>query len=130
MSDGGNGAERDEAEGGLGDVHRVVADALQVVRHLDGRDDEAEVAGDRLLEREQRNGEPLDLVLQGIDLAVAGDDGLGLVLVLRQQGVDGEVDEAFGALRHLQQLLLQRSELVVKVAKPGGLGAHPNLPVM
>ena len=47
----------------LRDVHGVIADALEVARHLDRADDEAEVARHRLLQREQLERRRLELQL-------------------------------------------------------------------
>src|SRR5450432_1185551 len=124
------GAHRHEALGGLRDVHRVIAHALEIARDLDRADDEAQVARHRLLEREERDGEPFDLDLEGIDLAVALDDGVGLAGVAMQQCLHGHVDQRLGALGHVEQPLLQLIELLVEVPKTSGVGgAHPNLPV-
>lgn len=91
---GGDGrAQGNEAQRRLGDVDGVVADAFQVAGDLDGADDEAQVARHGLLRGEQFHGQRFHVDLQGVDTAVALDDGVGLVLVAREQGVDGEVDE-------------------------------------
>ena len=76
--------------------------------------------------------EGAEVDLEVVERAVAGHHRVRLPLVLRQQRVDREVEERFGALRHVEQALLQRLELLVEVpVRAGGLGgAHPNLPVM
>jgi hypothetical protein len=109
----------------------VIADALQIVRCLDRADDEAEVARHRLLERQERDREPLDLDLERVELAVGGDDGVGLAGVLLQQRLDGQLDQRLRALGHVQQAPLERVQLLVEMAvADGGLGGlHPNLPV-
>ena len=123
--------QRDDAKGRLRDVHRVVTDALQIARDLDGADDEPQVARHRLLKGQQLDRGLLHFELELVDLAVAMDDGIGLVLVARQQRVDGDVDELLGARGHVQQLLLEEAELRVEVPRRYGFDArHPNLPVM
>ena len=115
---------------GLRDVHGVIAHALEIARDLDRADDEAKVARHRLLQREERDGEPLDLDLERVDLGVALDDGVGLAGVAVQQRIHGQIDERFGALGHVEQPLLELIELFVEVSKSSAVcGAHPNLPV-
>src|SRR5512140_657752 len=114
---------------GLRDVHRVVPHALEVARNLDRADDEAEVARHRLLEREQRDREPLDLHLERIDLSVTFDDRVRLAGVAVQQSFHREIDERFCTLGHVEQPLLELIELLVEVSKSSAVGgAHPNLP--
>ena len=114
----------------LRDVHGVVAHALEIARDLDRADDEAEIARHRLLEREQRDGERLDLHFERVELGVAGNDGVGLPRVAMQQCFHGEIDERLGALGHVEQPLFQLIELLVEVSKSSAVGgAHPNLPV-
>ena len=60
-----------EPDRALGDVHGVIADALQIVRHLDRPDDESKVARHRLLKREQLDRCLLDLELERCQLRIA-----------------------------------------------------------
>ena len=84
----GSGASRralsSEPQRALRDVHRVIADALEIVRDLDRADDEAKVARHRLLQREQRDRALLDLDLERVELRVAGDHRLRLAGVARR----------------------------------------------
>jgi hypothetical protein len=113
----------------------VVADPLQIARHLDRADEEAQVARHRLLEREQLHRRALDLELEAVELAVAGDHGVGRRGVARQQRLDRQLDERLGALAHRQQAPLEVGQLLVEVAVAARGGAaqgerHPNRPVM
>ena len=58
----------------LGDVDGVVADALEVVVDLQRRDQEPQVHGDRLLERQELDRLVLDHHLHAVDLLVGRDD--------------------------------------------------------
>ena len=123
------GALRDEAQRRLRDVDRVIADALEVARHLDRGDDEAKVARHRLLQGEQLERGGLDLELHRIELAVGIDHRVGLAGVLTEQRLHRELDERFRLLRHREETTVERRELIVKMAK-WCFWAHPNLPVM
>ena len=116
--------DRDQSLRALRDVDRVVADALEVARDLDRAHDEAEIARHWLLEGEQLDRQALDLDLQRVDLAVTGDDGVGAILIVLEQRVDGQIDQPFGAIGHGQEPLLERRQLVVKVAEPAGRRAR------
>ena len=84
-----------------------------------------------MLQCEEGDGEALHLDFERVDFAVSRDDGVGLFLVLREERLDGEIDESLRALRHLEQPLLQRRELLMKVTESSGFGGtHPNLPVI
>lgn len=75
---------------------------------------------------------------KSIELAIAFDHELRLVRVALEQRFDGEVDQRLGTFRHVEQALLERRELVVKVAvataeatgQAGPFRHQPNLPVM
>ena len=57
----------------LGDVDRRVAHALEVGGDLHRRDQEAEVAGRRLLQRQHPVAGVVDLLLELVDLGVGAD---------------------------------------------------------
>ena len=90
---------------------------------IDG-DDEAEVARHRLLQREQVDGLILDLELERVELAVAGDHRLGHRCVAAQAAhrPTGRASDV-GEIGHVEQPLLECRELVVKMAKAGSLRA-------
>jgi len=116
-----------ETDGGLRDVHRVIAYALQVGRDLERGDQGSEVAGHGLLERQEAEALFLQLHFHHVDDPVAVDDPLGAGRVAFEQGLDGQAERSFRFARHGEQADLHLAQLIVKV--PVGLG-HPNLPVM
>ena len=66
-SAGGTAERRVAAPGDLGDVHGVVAHALEVGDHAQRRDEHPQVAGDRLLAGQQVEGPRLDLAVERVD---------------------------------------------------------------
>ncbi len=70
----------------------MITHALQVARDLDGADNVPQIARERLLKREERDRGLLDLDLQRIDGAIAGDDRVCLVRVALEQRLDRDVD--------------------------------------
>jgi hypothetical protein len=65
------------AAGGLGDVQREIAHALDVARAVDRGDDDAQVGRDRGLQRQQRERLLLGAVAQLVDADVFGDHFFG-----------------------------------------------------
>ena len=59
--------QRDQPQGGLRDVHRLVADALEVGVHLDRRAHVPKVRRDRMLQRQQPERQVVDLELELVD---------------------------------------------------------------
>jgi hypothetical protein len=59
---------------GLGDVHRQVADPLEVGVDLHGRHDRPQVGRHRLVQREQLEAAVVDLDVQVVDRLVADED--------------------------------------------------------
>ena len=118
----------DQPLGGLGDVHRVVADPLEIVGDLEGGGEHPEVAGHRLLESEEVDGLLLDFHLHVVHHAVALDDRLGFHQITIQQGLHRHAQGRFGLPRHGEQPDLDVIQLVVKVTL--AVDGHPNLPVM
>ena len=57
----------------LGDVDREVADAFEIGVDLHRRDDRAQVGGHRLVERQQREAAVVDLDVERVERAVAGE---------------------------------------------------------
>ena len=116
------GAMADVALAGLGDVHRQVADALEIGVDLHRRDDGAQVGGHRLMERQQPEAAVVNLDVQLIDRLVA-----------EQHLVDERPDRActrpvkggahalLGQPAHFEQPALERFELLAEV---GDLAFH------
>ena len=113
---------------GLRDVDGVIAHPLEIIRDLEGGDDHPEVAGHRLLEREQVDPLFLDLHLHVVDHVVAGDDLVRLAAVTLEQRVHGQAERGFGLARHGEEEDLEVAQLLVEV--PVQVAGHPNLPVM
>src|SRR6185295_7105673 len=115
----------------LRDPRGVVAHPLDLRDDHQHRDDEAEVARDRLLRRDQMDRAVLDLEAHAVDLLVAVDDQSGEALIERLErqhaSFDGDVEKA----RHRAQVGLKLGEPVVQrcsgVDRSHG---HPNRPVM
>ena len=110
-----------ELDGALADVHRLVADALEVGDDLHGRRDEAEIAGRRLLEGEQLHALLVHLHVVGVHLLVALDDLAGHRVVPLEQRGHHPADLVLDQPAHGEQGLLERLELLVEVAWHGGL---------
>jgi hypothetical protein len=68
-------------------------------------------------------GGVLDLDLEQVELAVAGDHRVGGGRVARHERVDRELDERLGALAHGEQPALEVGELLVEMAVPAGRAA-------
>ena len=89
---GRSGRRFEQAQRGLGDVHGLVADALEVGAHLHGRGDEAQVGRHGLLQGEHLQTAVVDLDLEAIHRGVAFDHGLrefGASLHQRDEGLAG-----------------------------------------
>ncbi len=132
VRDVGPGLERRrprESFGRLGDVHRVVADPLEVRVDPDRGHEQPQVPRHRLLGGEQVDDHLLDLELERIDLVIARDHLGSLGGVALQQGFHGRCEGRLGLGGHGEQRRLELRELVMKVAVRQ-LGTHPNRPVM
>ena len=86
----GTGSVSRQRDGALGDVDGEVADALELVVDLDDGHDEAQVAGHRLVEREDLEALLLELDLVLVDDEVGGDHPARRRGVARFDGVEGE----------------------------------------
>jgi hypothetical protein len=73
----------------LGDVDREVTHPLELADHAQRRDDDPQVAGDRLLERQQRERRVVDALAGGVDRLVVADHLLGGVHVAGHQRPGG-----------------------------------------
>ena len=99
----GDRAVVDVAARRFGDVHRQIADPLEVGVDLDRRDDDAQVDRHRLLQGQELEGAIVDAHLAGVDVAVADRH-----LVERVQVADGEAADGLGQpRRHRRALQLQ-----------------------
>jgi hypothetical protein len=95
-------------------VHREVTHPLQLADHPQRGDDDPEVAGDRLLEREQGERCLLDPLAGGVDLGVGGDHALGHVGVTAQESLGGIPDGGLDLLADLGQVREDRVQLLME----------------
>ena len=95
---GGHGEVGHPEPGDLGDVDREVAHPLELADHPQRGDDGAQVAGDRLLQRQQQERRVLDPLAGPVDLDVRADHLLGDLGVAGEQRLgrkpDGDLDAA------------------------------------
>ena len=115
----------------------MVADALEVVRDLEGAGDEPQVAGKRLLERQQSQAALVDVDLHPVDDRVVREHLARQRGVAALQGADRLLDDALDPTPHEQNLLLQGFELELEVTFHAILvllrlraSPHPKRPVM
>ncbi len=111
------------------DVRRQVADALQLAVDLDHRSDEAQVAGDRLVEREDLEALLLYVDLVLVDERVGRDDATGLGGVALLDGLEGEPEVLFHQGAEPEDLAFESVRLSLQVSH-GVLAAQTSRPVM
>ena len=95
----------------------MIRDALQVVGHFHGGDDEPQVGGDRLEPDENAHAALVDLALEFIDIRIVGDDGAGEVDVALEQGVHGALEVLAGEAGHREDLGFQGVHRLVELAE-------------
>ena len=104
------------APGGLGDVDREVADALEVRVDLHGRDDRAQVDGHRLVQRQQREAAVVDLDVQRVERLVAAQHARRSSSRSRStSALDGQAHLFLGEPAHLEQPRLELFELLLEM---------------
>jgi hypothetical protein len=120
-----------ELQGALGQVHRQVADALEVGDHLERRRHEAQVGAGRLAQGEDVQAQVIDRHLGRVDGAIGLDHPARQVGVALHQGLEGVGDHLLDGGAEVEDLLLQLLELVFimpagvfHVARPPGRGLH------
>jgi hypothetical protein len=104
-----------DAQGALGDIDGLIADALEIV--IDARDgeNEAQIDGHELVEGEELNDAIVDFHLELVDGVFFGEDPVGKLLVGFENGVDGLVNGAFGEAAHPEQALFHFVEVFFEV---------------
>ena len=102
-----------QLNGALADVHGQVPHALQVGDDLDGRGDEPEIAARRLPEGEHADAVVLDLHIEGVDRAIAVDDGDRQGVVALHQGLDGFPDGVFHQASHLEHAFFKGLDVLL-----------------
>jgi hypothetical protein len=91
------------ADGGLGDVDGLIADALKVVVDAGDGEDKAEIHGHQLMQGQKLDYAVVDLHLELVDGVFFVEDALGELLVGVQDGMDGLMDGAFGETAHPEE---------------------------
>ncbi len=119
-----------QLDGGLGDVHGVVADTLHVGYHLHHRADGAKVARHGLLEGEQPHALLLDVQVHGVGGVVFRDDLARQLAVLVGERADGLLQHRLYEPAHLQEALLENLKLLVESlpCASHGRSRYPNRP--
>lgn len=121
------GAERPAgaAEQDLGNIVGLVADTLHVRDHLQGSGDLPQVAGHRLLLKQEPQAEVLDVALLAVDLVVQGRDLLRQGGIAVGEGLRGQSDDLLAQGTHLDELAVELGQLFIELTTH-----YPNLPVM
>ena len=118
-----------ERQHDVGDVGRLVADALEIAHHLERGAHAAQVAGDhRLLHQQQLQAQALDVALEVVDLVVVGEDLARLGHIARGEHLHRRHQRRFGRRGHALELLVEQVKLRIEPCTSHG--DHPNLPVM
>ncbi len=105
-----------DALGSLGDIHGLVADALEVVVDARNRQDEAKIDGHELVQRKKLHDAVVDFHLQLVDGVFFLENALGKLLIGLQHRVNGLVDRALREAAHPQQALFQLIQVFLKMA--------------
>jgi len=108
----------------LGDVHGLVADALEIGHELEGGREQAEVVRDRLPQREDAEDERVDLHLVAIDEPVELLHLGGLLGRVVPERVEREPQASLAARAHGERVCAQLTELGFEVTTRVGRG-HP-----
>ena len=115
-----------DVAGDARDVRGLVADALQIGDHFQGRGDRAQVARNGLLLQQELHAQALDLALLVVDLALEGRGLLrALFVCFVFQRVHGGGDCILTQRTHFNELSIEQLQLLVKPDPH-----QPNLPVM
>jgi hypothetical protein len=106
----------EDAQGALGDVDGLIADAFEIV--VDARDgqDETKIDGHELVEREKLNDAVVDFHLELVDGVFFFENALSELFVGLQDGVNGLVDGTLGEAAHPEQTLFQFVQIFFEVA--------------
>ncbi len=105
-----------DAQGALGDVDGLIADALEIV--IDARDSqhEAEIDGHELVQREKLNNAIVNFHLELVDGVFFLKDALGELFIGFQNGVNGLVNGALREAAHPEQALFHFVQIFFEVA--------------
>ena len=117
----------------LGDVHALVAHALDVLDHVQQRGDHAEVGGDGRLQGQQRQDPLLDLEVAPVDAVVVVDDDRRELDVLVLHGLERAIERAHDEVEPSEGLGLEvaRAPRGRLPLRPSGMAGvrYPNRPL-
>src|SRR5665647_1366093 len=113
----------------LADIRGEVADAFQLAVDLDDRDEEAQVARHRLVERQDLEALLLDVDLLLVDQDVGHDHPARLVGVAILDGLEGQPQVVLHQGAESEDLALEPVDLALQMCH-GILAAQPKRPVM
>ena len=105
-----------DADAGLRDVDGLIADALEIVVDARNSEDEAEVGGHQLMQREHLDDAVVDFELKLVDLVFFVENALGELFIGVENGMDGLVDGALGERAHPEEPFFDDVEIFFEVA--------------
>ena len=115
----------EEKRDDLGNIRRLIADALHIRDHFECCRNLPQVACDRLLLQKQLQTQRFDAPFLLVCLFLQFGDRCGGRRVLIFERLRGKTDGLRARFAHLRQLFIQQGKLLVKFASH-----YPNLPVM
>ena len=115
----------EEKRDDLGNIRRLIADALHIRDHLERCRDLPQIARDRLLLQKQLQTQRFNRAFLLVRLFLQLRDRRGGRRILRFKRLRGKADGLRARFAHLRQLFIQQGKLLVKFASH-----YPNLPVM
>ena len=110
----------------LGDVHALVSHPLDVLHHVQQRGDDAQVAGHRRLQGQQRQDALLDLQVAAVDAVVVGDHHRGQLDVLVLNRFERPVERAHHQVEAAEGLNFELGELLLEMGS--GRVGHASRP--
>jgi len=93
----------EDAEGALGDVDGLIADALEIVIDAGDGQDEAEIGGHKLVQGEKLHDAIVDFHLELVDGVFFFEDALGELFIGFQDSVNGLVNGALREAAHPEE---------------------------
>ena len=109
----------------LGDVHALVAHALDVLDQVQQRRHQPQVAGHRRLQREQREDALVDLQVAAVDAVVVVDHHLGQLHVLLVERLEHAVELLDDQVEAAERVRFELAQLLLEVGpRMRGLAAR------
>jgi hypothetical protein len=105
-----------DARRGLGDVHGLVPDALEVVVDAGDGENEAKVDGHQLMERQELDDAVVDFELQFVDGVFFIENALGELFIGFEDSMHGLMDGALSETAHPQETFFQLIQIFFEVA--------------